>query len=113
MKASSSDDSSGTDWKRLKAMSDDEILYDDDAPKTTVAFWDQPVATTGGGPEAVLEALKKRRQGQRGPQRSATKVPVNIRLDTRVVEHFKASGKGWQTRLNQALVDLVVKPQSR
>lgn len=90
-------------------MSDKEIVYDDDAPRTDDAFWGRAVTTSGGGPKAILEALEKRRQGERGPQKTATKVPVTIRLDRRVVDHFKASGKGWQTRLNQALVDLVSK----
>jgi len=90
-------------------MSDEEIVYDDDAPPTDDAFWGRSVSTSGGGPRAILEALEERRQGERGRQKAATKVPITIRLDQRVVDHFKASGKGWQTRLNQALVDLVSK----
>jgi uncharacterized protein (DUF4415 family) len=28
---------------------------------------------------------------------------VTLRLDSEVVEHFKAGGAGWQTRINAAL----------
>jgi uncharacterized protein (DUF4415 family) len=30
-------------------------------------------------------------------------VPVKIRYDQEVVEAFRQTGKGWQTRMNQAL----------
>ena len=31
------------------------------------------------------------------------KLPVTLRLDSDVVRHFRASGKGWQTRINAIL----------
>ena len=31
------------------------------------------------------------------------KVPVSIRLDADLVEHFRSSGRGWQTRVNAIL----------
>ncbi len=39
----------------------------------------------------------------RGPQRTPTKIPVNLRLDRDVVTHARASGRGWQGRINAAL----------
>lgn len=45
----------------------------------------------------------KRSRGERGPQREPVKERVTIRLDADVVKHFRATGKGWQTRLNEAL----------
>ena len=39
----------------------------------------------------------------RGPQKSPTKIPVSIRLSPAVLEHFKAKGPGWQSRINEAL----------
>ena len=36
---------------------------------------------------------------------SQTKEHVNIRLDADIVQSFRASGAGWQTRLNNALRD--------
>lgn len=31
------------------------------------------------------------------------KLPVTFRLDSDVVRHFRATGKGWQTRINDIL----------
>ena len=39
----------------------------------------------------------------RGAQVLPTKVSTTIRLSTEVVEAFKASGSGWQTRIDLAL----------
>jgi uncharacterized protein (DUF4415 family) len=39
----------------------------------------------------------------RGRQKTPTKVQTTIRLDRDLVEHFKAEGRGWQTRINDAL----------
>ncbi|MCB1386047.1 MAG: BrnA antitoxin family protein [Nitratireductor sp.] len=52
-------------------------------------------------PDAVAKAFPK----TRGPQKAPRKVPVSIRLDADVVEHYKATGPGWQARINQALLD--------
>jgi len=41
---------------------------------------------------------------QRGRPKSANpKQPVNLRLDPDVVAHFRAGGRGWQSRINAAL----------
>ena len=42
---------------------------------------------------------------QRGPKEKPLKVPTTIRFDADVLEALKASGKGWQTRVNQAVRD--------
>ena len=36
-----------------------------------------------------------------------TKDRVNIRLDKEITTYFKATGKGWQTRMNDALLEYV------
>ncbi len=44
------------------------------------------------------------RTGVRGrPRLAAPKVQTTLRLDADVVAHFKATGPGWQTRINEAL----------
>ena len=48
----------------------------------------------------VHKALRKR---TRGPQKEPTKQLISLRLDRTVVEHFKAQGPGWQTRINDVL----------
>lgn len=37
------------------------------------------------------------------PKADVHKTPVTIRLDPDVVDHYKATGKGWQSRLNDDL----------
>jgi len=32
-----------------------------------------------------------------------TKVPISIRLDADLVDHFRSTGRGWQTRINAVL----------
>ena len=51
----------------------------------------------------ALAHLSKRRPGERGPQKLATKMQVTLRLDKDVVERFRATGAGWQRRMNDAL----------
>lgn len=46
-------------------------------------------------------------QGPGRPRLEAPKRLVTLRLDEDVVEHFKKSGKGWQTRINQVLAEAV------
>lgn len=43
----------------------------------------------------------------RGPQKAPKKVPVSVRLSQEVVEYFKSSGKGWQTRMDEILKEYV------
>jgi len=44
-----------------------------------------------------------RSRGERGPQKAPTKQQVTLRLDRDVVERFRATGAGWQGRINEAL----------
>jgi uncharacterized protein (DUF4415 family) len=37
------------------------------------------------------------------PKGSGAKQPVSLRLDKDVVAHFRATGPGWQSRMNEAL----------
>jgi uncharacterized protein (DUF4415 family) len=41
----------------------------------------------------------------RGPQKAPTKERVTIRLSRNVVESFRSTGDGWQTRVDAALQD--------
>lgn len=43
--------------------------------------------------------------GRGRPQQAVTRVPTSILLDVRVVEAFKATGEGWQTQMNDVLLD--------
>jgi uncharacterized protein (DUF4415 family) len=43
------------------------------------------------------------RPGIRGPQKAPTKKSIAIRLSQDVVENFKSTGTGWQSRIDDAL----------
>jgi uncharacterized protein (DUF4415 family) len=51
---------------------------------------------------AGLVALKRQR-GERGPQKAPVKQRISIRLSPEVVEQFRATGPGWQTRIDEVL----------
>lgn len=61
--------------------------------------WQQGTVTRGGGVAATVAELQRRR----GPNRKPTKEQVAIRFDPEVLAAFRASGPGWQTRINIAL----------
>jgi uncharacterized protein (DUF4415 family) len=50
-----------------------------------------------------LKEMFERARGQRGPQKAPTKERVGLRLDREVVEHFRKTGPGWQSRINAVL----------
>jgi uncharacterized protein (DUF4415 family) len=52
--------------------------------------------------EALPSSLKKK-LGVRGPQKMPTKERITIRLSREVVEQFRETGDGWQTRVDSAL----------
>ncbi|WNJ92390.1 BrnA antitoxin family protein [Bosea sp. 685] len=52
---------------------------------------------------AIQEEIRKR-----GPAR--TKEAISIRLDIDLVEKLRASGPGWQSRVNEALRDWLERP---
>jgi uncharacterized protein (DUF4415 family) len=51
------------------------------------------------GAKAAAELLRPRGR----PPKENPKAQVTLRLDTEVLEHFKAGGPGWQTRINAVL----------
>lgn len=68
-----------SDLPRIDAMSDKEIDYSD-TPETDADFWQG----------AVVNSPTVKRQ-------------VTLRIDPDIVEFFKASGQGYQTRINAVL----------
>lgn len=78
---------------------------DDDAPEADAAWFEKAkpaaeVLPSLFGEEAAAQMLLPRR-GR--PPLAHPKEHVNIRLDADVLEAFKRTGAGWQTRLNRAL----------
>jgi len=68
-----------SDLKKLQQMTDDDIDYSD-IPPLDNAFFDKATV--------ILPKPKKR---------------ITLRVDADVLEYFKSSGKGYQTRMNAVL----------
>lgn len=51
--------------------------------------------------EQVRAEIARRRRGR--PKSASAKVPVKLRLDPDVVAALRATGAGWQTRVNDTL----------
>jgi uncharacterized protein (DUF4415 family) len=87
-------------------VADADCPYDPNDEEAVAAFWKDAVVVRGGGYEAVRAALAERRKpGRRGPGKRPPKVAINIRLSPEVLEAFKATGEGWQTKVDGALKD--------
>lgn len=56
-----------------------------------------------------LSGELQRKLGVRGPQKTPTKERITIRLSRDVVERFRATGEGWQSRVDGALQDWLKK----
>ena len=65
----------------------------DDAPELTDEFFEQ-------ADEYIGDKLVRR-----GRPAGSYKTATTIRFDDEVIEAFRATGKGWQTRMNAALKD--------
>jgi uncharacterized protein (DUF4415 family) len=80
----------------------DEPIDDEDNPE-----WTEEDFARAQGPESlppeVLAAFPRTLRRVRGPQKAPTKKLVSLRLDQTVLDHFKAGGPGWQSRINDAL----------
>ena len=74
-------DEEKADLERLRAMPDEDIVFSD-IPEADESFW---------------------RNAVRGMHFRVIKQQLTIRLDADVLDWLKASGKGWQTKLNYHL----------
>lgn len=84
MKRVSSSRKSASDFKRLSALKDSQIVVDDEAPEWTAEMFARAVV----------------RRGLAQPRRKAL---FSLRVDADVVEWFRAQGRGYQSRMNALL----------
>jgi uncharacterized protein (DUF4415 family) len=92
------------DELKQMAFEDDDIVFDDDNPEWTEERWAkaQSIDELPSDLRAkVLAAFPKTRV--RGPQKSPTKEAVSLRLSSEVLDHYRATGRGWQTRIDETL----------
>ena len=73
-------------------------LIDDENPEWTEADVNRAVPFSG-----LPESLQAKLRGR--PKAAVTKERITIRLSQEVVDRFRASGDGWQTRVDAALKD--------
>ncbi|MFZ4858171.1 MAG: BrnA antitoxin family protein [Desulfuromonadaceae bacterium] len=92
--------SSQTDWEQVKreAATDAAIGY---APETDLYDPNDPVQVA----TFFASAKVVRKPGR--PKAVTTKIPTAMRLSADVVEYFKSSGAGWQSRIDAALRDWI------
>ena len=67
------------------------------SPSTQLGDWDNAIIKQAG--------VEIGRVRVRGAQKAEVKVQTTMRLDTDILAAFKANGRGWQTRMNDALRD--------
>ena len=97
-----------TDWDRVLAFKEDAPIpyspedgpYDPNDNEAARAWFAQADLIRNG---------KVVRRGKRGPQKTPTKKLVSLRLSPEVIEHFKSTGPGWQTRIDSTLLESIGK----
>jgi uncharacterized protein (DUF4415 family) len=57
--------------------------------------------------KAVSKAHPDMPSRVRGPQLTPTKRQITLRLNREVVDYFKLQGRGWQTKINDVLIDYI------
>ena len=77
--------------KKSTAPDADDFIWTKKSTQRAMSFQELP---------ARLQAVLRGR-----PRLAETKTPVSIRLSPEVLKAFRASGAGWQTRVDAALKD--------
>jgi len=72
-----------------------------DAPEGTEEQFDRAEIAIGGKMVRPAQGTLTRPRGR--PKKADAKVHTHIRLSPRVLEHFRATGPGWQTRIDDVL----------
>ena len=99
---------SKTDWARVLAHKEGDPIpyepedgpYDPNDAEATRAFFARADLIRHG---------KIVRRGKRGPQKAPTKKLVSLRLSPEVIDHFRSTGRGWQTRIDTTLREAIRK----
>lgn len=76
----------------------------DDAPELGEEFFDRATPHVDDKPVSRAQYVKAVRRGRPvGSTKADAKVPTTIRFDADVLAALKATGPGWQTRVNAAM----------
>ena len=86
-----------------KGFDDHEVdLTDPENPEWTEADFARAVGPDQF-PDWVFEAFPNTPRPVRGAQKAATKRAISLRVDADVLDRYRATGPGWQGRMNDAL----------
>lgn len=77
----------------------------DDAPEWTEEQFDRAEIALGGKVVRPAQGTLTRPRGR--PKKPDAKVHTHIRLSPQVLTHFRATGPGWQTRIDEVLREWV------
>ncbi|WP_339897885.1 BrnA antitoxin family protein [uncultured Gilvimarinus sp.] len=83
-------------------------MIDHDNPEWTEAEFARARPASDVLPEIFPKKLAAQmlKPKTRGPQKAPTKAQVSLRLSEVVLTHYRSTGKGWQTRLDNDLKKL-------
>ena len=84
-----------------KPVSDNGWVDPDDAPEWTQEMFERAEMRVGG--KLVRPATGTLTKAGRPPQGEHAKRQVTLRLDPEIIDRFRATGPGWQSRINDAL----------
>jgi uncharacterized protein (DUF4415 family) len=79
----------------------------DDAPEWTQDQFNRAEVAVGGQVVQPAQGTLTRPRGR--PKKPNAKVHTHIRLSPHVLRHFRATGPGWQTRIDEVLQKWVEK----
>lgn len=75
----------------------------DDNPEWTDADFAAAKAAADVLPAAFMTAFRKARGRPAGTTKADKKQQITLRIDRDIIEKFRASGPGWQARINDVL----------
>jgi len=81
----------------------------EEIPELTDEWFEQATPMIGGKPVPLEEWQASARQAvKRGrPKAKRRKLLLSVRYSPEVVEYFRATGDGWQTRMDEVLLEWV------
>ncbi|PWR22520.1 BrnA antitoxin family protein [Zavarzinia aquatilis] len=75
----------------------------DEVEAVEASFTDEDLKAARPFAEVFPDLAESLRRNRGRPKSDSPKVSTTIRLSQAVLDHFKAGGPGWQTRIDEAL----------
>jgi uncharacterized protein (DUF4415 family) len=107
MSAQRTSKASDTDWDRLRDMPDEEIVaddvpYDPDDPEAVSVYWSNAQVSMPSGSNQASEPTTDSPKTD-----TEDAVVVTLRLSPQVIRHFRATGREWQSKIDEALKEWI------